>query len=61
MPTFAIVKKGTGQIRTDAKHKCALLFESNPFALKYLNRVKSLRGRYESEIVEVIVEIKRVK
>gem|GEM_PF-3512640 len=58
---FAICKKDSAQIRADAKHKNALLFETRQEANKYLRRVKSLRAKHESEIVEVEVIIKRVK
>ena len=58
---FAIVDKESGQIRTDSKNKNALIFESRPTASRYLRRVKSLRDKHSSEIVEVTVEIRRVR
>lgn len=58
---FAICKKDSSQIRADVKHKNALLFETRAGANKYLRRVKSLRAKHESEIIEVEVAIKRVK
>jgi len=58
---YAIVKKGTTQIRVCAKYKMVLVFDSKPLASKYLRRVKSPRAKEESEIVEVEVIIRRVK
>lgn len=59
--SFAIVKKGTAQVRVDSKHKSALIFEKRSEASKCLRRIKSPRDKYDSEIVEVEVQIKRVK
>lgn len=59
--TFAIVKKGSVEILVDAKHKNALIFENRPAASKYLRRVKSVKVKHQCEIVEVSVEVRRVR
>ena len=58
---FAICRKNSKEMRSDSKHKCALLFETRADASKYLKRVKSPRDKYDSEIVEVDVIVRRVR